>query len=182
MNRTARLIAVAGAIVLITAGIAFAAASMNFNSGMSGKQEAPVPRDTQARGNAVYMLSADGTRVEYMLMVANIKNVFMAHIHMAPRGVAGPIVVWLYPSTTPNVTAPLGGGRIDGLIAEGSFDAGDLVGPLAGHPLSDLVDLMRSGGVYTNVHTNDGDLVLNEGPGDFPAGEIRGQIKENGPS
>jgi hypothetical protein len=182
MNRSARLIAVAGAIVLITAGIAFAAASTNFNSAMSGKQEAPVPRDTQARGNAVYMLSADGTRVEYMLMVANIKNVFMAHIHMAPRGVAGPIVVWLYPSTTPNVTAPLGGGRIDGVIAEGSFGAGDLVGPLAGHPLSDLVDLMRSGGVYTNVHTNDGDLVLNEGPGDFPAGEIRGQIKENGPS
>jgi hypothetical protein len=30
------------------------------------------------------------------------------------------------------------------------------------------------------VHTDDGDLVLNEGPGDFPAGEIRGQIKENG--
>jgi hypothetical protein len=41
---------------------------------------------------------------------------------------------------------------------------------------------MQSGGVYTNVHTNDGDLVVNEGPGDFPAGEIRGQIKENGPS
>jgi hypothetical protein len=182
MNRSARLIAVAGAIVLITAGIAIAAASLNFNSAMSGKQEAPVPRDTQARGNAVYMLSADGTRVEYMLMVANIKNVFMAHIHMAPRAAAGPIVVWLYPSTTPNVTAPLGGGRINGVIAEGSIDAGDLVGPLAGHPLSDLVDLMRSGGVYTNVHTNDGDLVLNEGPGDFPAGEIRGQIKENGPS
>ena len=138
MNRSARLIVVAGAIVLITAGIAFAAASMNFNSAMSGKQEAPVPRDTQARGNAVYMLSADGTRVEYMLMVANIENVFMAHIHMAPRGVAGPIVVWLYPGTTPNVTAPLGGGRIDGVIAEGSFGAGDLVGPLAGHPLSDL--------------------------------------------
>jgi CHRD domain len=182
MSRSVRLVAVSGAIVLVTAGIAIAAASMNFNSAMSGAQEAPIPRDTKARGNAVYMLSADGTRVEYMLMVANIENVFMAHIHMAPRGAAGPIVVWLYPSTTPNVTAPLGGGRINGLIAEGSIDAGDLVGPLAGHPLSDLVDLMRSGGVYTNVHTNDGDLVLNEGPGDFPAGEIRGQIKENGPS
>jgi CHRD domain len=182
MTRSLRLFVVTTAAALVATGLALAAVSMHFNSPMEGAQEAPVPRDTQARGNAVYMLSADGTRIEYRLMVANIENVFMAHIHMAPEGVAGPIVVWLYPSTAPGVTAPLGGGRIDGVIAQGSFGASDLVGPLAGHPLSDLVDLLRSGGVYTNVHTNDGDLVVNEGPGDFPAGEIRGQIRENGGS
>jgi len=27
------------------------------------------------------------------------------------------------------------------------------------------------------VHTNDGDTQPNEGPGDFPGGEIRGQIE-----
>jgi hypothetical protein len=182
MNRGLRLFVAASVAVLVVTGIAIPAASMHFNSPMEGAQEAPVPRDTQARGNAVYQLSEDGTRIEYKLIVANIENVFMAHIHMGPRGVSGPIVVWLYPSTAPGVTAPLGGGRIDGVIAEGSFGAGDLVGPLAGHPLSDLVALLRDGGVYTNVHTNDGDLVMNEGPGDFPAGEIRGQIDENGGS
>jgi CHRD domain len=182
MQRGVRLFVAATVAVLIAAGIAIAAVSMHFNSPMEGAQEAPVPRDTQARGNAIYQLSDDGTRIEYRLIVANIENVFMAHIHMAPSGLSGPIVVWLYPGTTPGVTAPLGGGRIDGVIAEGSFGAGDLVGPLAGHPLSDLIALLRSGGVYTNVHTNDGDLVVNEGPGDFPAGEIRGQIMENGGS
>ena len=182
MQRGVRLFVAATVAVLIAAGIAIAAVSMHFNSPMEGAQEAPVPRDTQARGNAAYSLSDDGTRIEYRLIVANIENVFMAHIHMAPPGVSGPIVVWLYPGTTPGVTAPLGGGRINGVIAEGSFGASDLVGPLAGHPLSDLITLLRNGGVYTNVHTNDGDLVMNEGPGDFPAGEIRGQIMENGGS
>jgi hypothetical protein len=182
MQRELRLFIATTVVVLAAAGIAFAAVSMHFNSPMEGAQEAPVPRDTQARGNAIYKLSDDGTRIEYKLSVANIENVFMAHIHMAPTGVSGPIVVWLYPGTTPGVTAPLGGGRIDGVIVQGSFGASDFTGPLAGHPLSDLLDLMRSGGVYTNVHTNDGDLVVNEGPGDFPGGEIRGQIMENGPS
>lgn len=182
MHRGIRLWVAATVALLVASGVAIAAVSMNFNSPMEGAQEAPVPRDTQARGNAVYKLSDDGTRVQYKVIVANIENVFMAHIHMAPPGVSGPIVVWLYPSTTPGIMAPLGGGRIDGVIVQGSFGASDLVGPLAGHPLSELVDLMQSGGVYTNVHTNDGDLVVNEGPGDFPAGEIRGQIKENGPS
>jgi CHRD domain len=182
MQRELRMLIAASVAVLVAAGIALAAVSMHFNSPMEGAQEAPVPRDTHARGNAIYKLSDDGSRIEYRLVVANIENVFMAHIHMAPAGVSGPIVVWLYPGTTPGVTAPLGGGRIDGVIVQGSLGASDFIGPLAGHPLSDLLALMRSGGVYTNVHTNDGDLVVNEGPGDFPAGEIRGQIMENGPS
>ena len=167
-------------VALFGTGVAAALESFNFNSPMDGAQEAPLPRDTPARGNAVYNLSADGSAIEYRLIAANIENVFMAHIHMGPAGSAGPIVVWLYPSTSP-VPGPLGAGRIDGVIAQGRITAANLVGPLAGHPLSDLVALLRNGGAYTNVHTSDGDAVLNEGPGDFPGGEIRGQIKENGP-
>jgi hypothetical protein len=168
-------------IALFGTGVAAALESFNFNSPMDGAQEAPIPRETPARGNAIYMLSEDGTTLEYKLIVANIENVFMAHIHRGPAGESGPVVVWLYPSTAPNQPGPLGAGRIDGVIARGTIEADDLVGPLAGQPLSTLVDLLRDGGAYTNVHTNDGDTVLNEGPGDFPGGEIRGQINENGP-
>jgi hypothetical protein len=35
---------------------------------------------------------------------------------------------------------------------------------------------MQSGNTYVNVHTNDGVAPTNTGPGDFPGGEIRGQI------
>ena len=176
-----RLLVALFVLGLIGVGAAVAGANRNWSVHANGGQEVPA-RDSRGQAQAIFHLSQDGSELEYKLVAANIENVFMAHIHMAPRGVSGPIVVWLYPSTTPGIMAPLGGGRIDGVIVQGSFGASDLVGPLAGHPLSELVDLMRSGGVYTNVHTNDGDLVVNEGPGDFPAGEIRGQIKENGPS
>ena len=65
---------------------------------------------------------------------------------------------------------------------EGTITAANLVGPLAGHPLSDLIAEMRAGNTYTNVHTNDGVAPPNTGPGDFPGGEIRGQISEAGPN
>jgi hypothetical protein len=168
-------------IALFGTGVAAALESFNFNSPMDGAQEAPIPRVTPASGNAIYKLNDSGTAISYKLIVEDIENVFMAHIHQGPRGVAGPIVVWLYPSTTPDEPADQGGGPIEGVIARGTITAADLVGPLAGHPLADLVALLRNGGAYTNVHTSDGDATLNEGPGDFFGGEIRGQIRENGP-
>jgi len=39
-----------------------------------------------------------------------------------------------------------------------------------------LLDAMRAGLTYVNVHTNDGVDGTNTGPGDFPGGEIRGQL------
>jgi hypothetical protein len=68
-----------------------------------------------------------------------------------------------------------------GVIATGTISAADLlVGPLAGEPLSALVELLESDGAYVNVHTNDGMGDVNTGPGDFPGGEIRGQIEHHG--
>ena len=101
------------------------------------------------------------------------------HIHQGPAGTNGPVVVWLYPSTTPG-PGPLGAGRIDGVIAEGTITAANLMGPLAGQPLAALVDLLTGGNAYVNVHTNDGVAPTNTGPGDFPGGEIRGQAEHRG--
>jgi len=84
--------------------------------------------------------------------------------------------VWLYPSTAPNAPLPPGGGRIDGVIAQGTFTSADLTGLLAGHPLSDLIEAMTTGNACVNLHTNDGVGVTNTGPGDFPGGEIRADI------
>ncbi|MCI0529077.1 MAG: hypothetical protein L0Y56_16700 [Nitrospira sp.] len=57
-----------------------------------------------------------------------------------------------------------------------------MVGPLVGMDLSVLVAAMRNGGTYVNVHTNDRIAPANTGPGDFPGGEVRGQIQTAGPS
>jgi CHRD domain len=135
--------------------------------------------ESRAQGNATFQLNADGTELSYRLSVANIANVFQAHIHQGAVGSNGPIVVWLYPSTTPGA-GPLGGGRIDGVIATGTITAANLVGPLVGMPLSALVTQLTSGNTYVNVHTNDGVAPTNTGPGDFPGGEIRGQTEHRG--
>ena len=80
------------------------------------------------------------------------------------------------PSTTPGLTAPLGQGRLDGVIAQGVFTAANFTGPLSGKSMSDLVSHIEDGTAYVNVHTNDGVDGTNTGPGDFPGGEIRAQL------
>jgi hypothetical protein len=169
---------VLGLLVLGLAAIGAAAAGLNNNwsDHLNGAQEVPA-RDTAGQGQAIFHLSKDGTSIDYKVVASNIDNVFMAHIHTNVPGQNGPIVVWLAPSTAP-VPGPLGSGRTSGVLAQGTITAANLTGPLAGQPLSALVTLMRTGVAYVNVHTNDGDATPNEGPGDFPGGEIRADIVE----
>ena len=161
--------------------------SPNANGGNFGTQVSPgeevmpagVVNTSNARGNAIFHLNEAGTELSYKLIVANIENVFQAHIHRADVGANGPVVVWLYPSTAP-APGPVGGGRIQGVIADGTITGANLVGPLAGQPLSALVTLLKVGGGYVNVHTNDGIAPINTGPGDYPGGELRGQVEHRG--
>jgi hypothetical protein len=159
---------------LAVVGLAVAGLNRNYSVHATGDLEVPV-RDTQAQGQAIFHLSKDGDALDYKLIASNIENAFMAHIHMAPPGSNGGIVVWLYPSTAV-APGPLGSGRHDGVLAEGTITAANLVGALAGHPLDDLLAALDSGNAYVNVHTNDGDATPNEGAGDFPGGEIRGNF------
>ncbi|HUE88284.1 MAG TPA: CHRD domain-containing protein [Vicinamibacterales bacterium] len=147
--------------------------AMNFVAHLDGGQEVPA-RETAATGQAIFRLNRDGTQLSYRLIAANIENVVAAHIHLGPQGVNGAVVAFLFGAVPP------GGGRTDGVLAEGVITAANLVGPLVGQNLSVLVAAMQSGGAYVNVHTNDGIDPPNTGPGDFPGGEIRGQIRHVG--
>lgn len=166
-------------VALVAASLAVPAARSDeertsFVAVLSGAEEVPA-RETLARGQAFFQLSDDMQSMSYHLIVANIDNVIMAHIHLGPVGVNGPVVVWLYPVGGPPPAAP-GGGRFDGVLVTGSFTAANLVGPLAGMSFSALLENMTAGNTYVNVHTDDGMDPPNTGPGDFPGGEVRGQI------
>lgn len=152
--------------------------------------DAPTPADSNAQGQAIIQIAPDGLSFEYKLIASNIENITQAHIHCAPAGVNGPIVVWLYPNPTSTTALPGGAGRHDGVLAEGTVISGaaNHVRPTtnAACPggvrsgadgFADVLDKIRSGNAYVNVHTNDGVAPTNQGPGDFPGGEIRGQIK-----
>jgi len=137
---------------------------------LSGAQEVPAA-ETLAWGEATFTLLPDRETIQYRLVVANIWNVVASHIHLGPAGVNGPVVAFLYGPADP------AGGRMDGVLATGVITAAKLVGPLAGQPLSALVEAMQTGNAYVNVHTSDG-VADEAGPaGDYPGGEIRGQIQ-----
>ena len=117
-----------------------------FTAKLSGSNEVP-PVTTSATGMAQFQLTADGSQINYKLNATNLNNFMMAHIHQGKASENGP-----------PVTAPLS-------MGSGKITASDLQGPLAGKQLSDLINLMKTGGTYTNIHTQ-----TNQN------GEIRGQI------
>lgn len=119
--------------------------SQTFTAKLSGKDEVP-PVNTQATGMATFQPSSDGKEVNYDLSTSNLQGFMMAHIHQGKAGENGQPVAGLQ-------------------MGKGKITSSDLQGPLAGKQISDLVNLMKSGGAYTNVHTQQNQN-----------GEIRGQI------
>lgn len=142
-----------------------ARAQQNFTAHLSGDQEVPAV-DSKGTGQAIFKLNEDGTALYYKLIVANIEDVTQAHIHCGSSIVSGPVVAFLFGFNAEGV-------NVNGVLAEGTITNSDIivrpdteacVGGLA--TFENLLDKMRSGDVYVNVHTIDN-----------PAGEIRGQIK-----
>ncbi len=176
MTKLSRGTTILSSVLLVAALPAVAAPpeAKNFVAHLSGGEEVPM-RDTNAAGQAIFHLNDDGAALHYKLIVANIDNVVASHIHIGPPGVNGPVVAFLAGPFPP------AGGRTEGVFAEGTITSANLTGPLAGMDLSVLIAAMRTGGAYVNVHTNDGVAPTNTGPGDFPGGEIRGQIRTAGP-
>jgi hypothetical protein len=141
-------------------GAAAVAGNSHFKTHATADQEVQTPAvETNAQGQAQFRLSDDGTQLAFKLNVANLEDVLFAHLHLAPEGVNGDIVAFLFDG--PTVT-----GRVGGRLAQGVLTASDLIGPLAGQPLSVLIEQIRAGNVYVNVHTEE-----------FPMGEVRGQVR-----
>src|SRR6202171_117669 len=118
-----------------------------------------VPGTSLATGLAPFELSDDGQALHYTLSVSHLTGAFAAHIHLNGPGVNGPVVVPLFNSAVPT-------GEVNGQLSAGTITAASLVGPLFGHPFSELLTDIRSGDAYVNVHTLPS----------HPGGEIRGQV------
>jgi CHRD domain len=131
-----------------------------FQADLSGANEVPV-RATAASGTAGFTL--DGDTVYFSVQVQNFTGVTQGHIHSGAAGVNGPFRVYLFDTraggTTFNPT-----GLVDGIIAEGSFTAADMVP--GGISFEELLNQMRAGTAYANFHTST-----------YPGGEIRGQVR-----
>lgn len=118
------------------------------------------PVKTNARGEAFFKLSDCGRKIFFKIILEDIRNVIVAHIHLGREGVNGPVVVTLF--------GPFRSARsFEEAEFTGVITRDDLEGPLAGRSLASLLKEMRRGNTYVNVHTEQN-----------PDGEIRGQIFE----
>jgi hypothetical protein len=145
------------ALAATTALPAVAGSDRVFHARLRGANEVPAV-DSDGVGHAIVSIAQDEESVEYLLQVARLEGIVQAHIHLGTEGVNGPVVAFLFGPV-------LEGTDVRGKIATGTITAADLVGPLAGQPLSALIEAIRSGDAYVNVHT----LA-------HPMGEIRGQL------
>jgi hypothetical protein len=66
---------------------------------MTGAEEAPGPGDPDGSGEAVFTLNHGQGQICFQLTVSDIAPATAAHIHEAPPGEPGPVVVGLTPPT-----------------------------------------------------------------------------------
>jgi hypothetical protein len=126
-----------------------------FSAQLSGAQETPAV-DSAATGSAVFFVGEDGNSLSYQLSVNNLTDAMAAHIHLGQPGEAGDIVAPLF------MGGPV---TLNGTLATGTITDRDLVGPLEGSTVKDLIREILNGNAYVNVHTMA-----------HASGEIRGQI------
>lgn len=126
---------------------------------------------TGGLGKAHFRLMHDGS-LSYTLKVSVMPAtpIFMAHIHLGPKGRNGPVMLWLFGDAAsgpnPGATFPRNDGPFTGEIS-GILTAANLTAP-AGTGVVNFTDAVKNiiaGNAYVNVHT-----VAR------PGGEIRGQI------
>ena len=67
---------------------------------LTGPAEAPIPGDPNASGTALFRINPGQGTICYVLTVSGIEPAFAAHIHIAPVGEPGPVVVPLNPPTS----------------------------------------------------------------------------------
>ncbi len=135
---------------------------LEFKAKLTGDEEVP-PVMTDTTGKAEFEVNKKQTAIEFELEVKNAVDILAAagaHIHCAPFGENGPVVVFL--------AGKLPGGFNGKVEIEATITEANIVNPACGATISELIESMKDGLTYVNVHS-----AAN------PAGEVRGQIEED---
>ncbi|NIR51495.1 CHRD domain-containing protein [candidate division KSB1 bacterium] len=132
---------------------------LEFKVVLSGDQEVP-PVTTTTTGEAKFEVNSAQTRIKFELEIKDAVDILAvagAHIHCAPANQNGPIVAFLAGEVP---------GGFDGEVEiEGTLTDANITDDACGATIADLVQSMKDGNAYVNVHS-----AAN------PAGEVRGQF------
>lgn len=176
MQQLASIVSILG-VFLAVSGTAYGA-ELVFVANLSGAQEVigangellPPPQlgietETTARLRLSFDPALTGAR--FRLRVNNGVDITQAHLHCAPEGMNGPIIIFLFPLTPPGVD-------VDGLLSEGELTNASFLAAVdctatCGKMVNNIASLRAAildGCIYANVHS-----VAHRG------GEIRGQVR-----
>jgi len=132
---------------------------------LTGYQETPLTLASPATGEFTATVSEDRQSVSFELTYAGFEtDVLVAHIHLGAPATTGGVTVFFCggggrppcPSPSGTVTGTFTAANVGAVPAQG----------LAAGDLPKLLEAIRAGATYANMHTRA-----------HPGGEIRGQIK-----
>ena len=147
------------ASVLLVSSMPVSAQVITMTANLNGGEETPAPGLlTGAVGTALVSVDTVNEELAVTLSLFNIPTTTAAgHIHIAPRGIAGPVVI----------NFPIPAGRTGDLplsfrVGAAGFIARPEIGIIT---ITDAIQAIVGGNAYVNIHTSQ-----------YPGGEIRGQL------
>jgi hypothetical protein len=174
------IVRIAGAAALSAAlGTALVTAQGNgnrYSAQLWGGEEVPSV-STAAQGRITIEIDEAAEQIHYELTYEGLSStVAQAHIHFAQPGVNGGIVLWLCEGTAtapdplnPPACPAASGGSVSGTLEASDVTATSAAQQIAAGQFGEVVEAIRAGLAYANVHT-----------ATSPGGEIRGQLKAGG--
>jgi hypothetical protein len=173
-NGTMRTLAVLVVVCLVSTSTFVLAQNFKvINEVLSGYQETPLTLSTTGSGEFHARISNDETQIQYQLSYSDLEGtVTQAHIHLGDRAITGGISVFLCtnlgngPAGTQPCPAPPA--TITGTITATDVSpnipatAGARAQGLNTGELAELINAIRAGATYVNVHSTL-----------YPGGEIR---------
>lgn len=154
-----KIFATVAVLLTVLVYVGMADADELFKATLTGDQEVP-PVITDTTGKAFFRLNKAEDEIEIQLHVNDGVRITQSHIHCAPAGMNGPVVVFL-------AGLHAAGLDIDGKwVSNATIKTTSIVNLACGATVSALAASMRAGITYANVHSVA-----------HPAGVVRGQIE-----
>jgi CHRD domain len=151
--------AAVAAASLLSAIPSSAQAVVTMSATLTGGEETPAPGvNTGAVGTALVSVDSVNEELAVTLSLFNLPTGTSAgHIHIAPKGLAGPVVI-----NFPIPTGRTGDLPLTFRVGAAAFVSRPDIGIVT---MADAIQSIVGGNAYVNIHTSQN-----------PAGEIRGQL------
>jgi len=172
--RNARVkLAIAAAVVgaLTVGAVAVATGGQKISESLTGYEEVPA-LSTPGAGEFRAFVNRSGQEIRYRLTYDHLESpATQAHIHFENATNNGAIVAFLCtnlgnaPAGTSPPACPADGGTVTGSLRPADVGGGAMAQGIAPGEFGEMVDAIRAGATYVNVHTTG-----------RPGGEIRAQL------